>query len=153
MDDLKFGGREFVLITASTVQRDIVLGQLLDSAGVKEAIAENIADDQSMNMAIAAALMRGDRLFDLIGCSLVPVGTDPLKWTPELGHETAQFFAVLPGESNTKRVLAAGIAFVRAFFMVELLSMTVSRKYSPVPMETGQLDGGSAATSISATGG
>jgi hypothetical protein len=145
-----FGGREFKVLSSSTCRRDIELGNLLASSGVKEAIAEHILDDTAMTAAIADRLTRSTRLFEMMGCCLIPVDVDPMKWTLELKRQTMEFFEQLPGE-ELRAVLVAGVALVRAFFMVELLSTATSLKYS-MARESEQLDHASAATTSMASG-
>lgn len=152
MEAMEFGGRRFTLITAGTVERDIELGNRIDSSGVKEAILANVADEDAMNTAIAQALCSNSkRLFEIIGAAVVPEGIDQLAWTQEMMRETAAHFAKLDGR-NTQKVLVSAVALVRAFFLVELLSLATSRSFSPLP-GTEQLTGENAGTSTSGPGG
>src|ERR1700726_4573511 len=112
MEALIFEGRAFELITGSTVLRDITLGNLLDSSGVKEAVLNNLDNEDAMNAAIAVALTKTGNLFEIMGCSLVPQGVSGLTWTFAMKDETRAFFERLPGEKNTQRVLVAAVSLV-----------------------------------------
>jgi len=148
MDPLEFGGRRFELVVSGTVERDIVLSNLLDSAGMKEAIYSHLEQsEEAVNAAIANGLASSGKLFQIMGASIVPAGTAGLDWTPSLMAETAKFLASLPSEGNTRRILIAAVSLVRAFFMVELLFTATSRRFSPTPpREPESLNGASAAT-------
>jgi hypothetical protein len=153
MDPLLFGDRQFELITASTVERDITLSNLLDGAGVKEAIIQHLSDEDAMNAALTQALAGSGKLFEILGCSVMDGGfkaANPcdvhgatcnpgLHWTPAIGRQTASYLARLPAEGNTRRILIAAVALVRAFFTVELLSMATSLR-SSLPPEVAQFN-------------
>ena len=154
METIEFGGRRFSLIVGGTIERDIELGNRIDASGVKEAIFANVRDEEAMNRAIAQALCTSSkRLFEIIGAAVVPDGTDPLQWDADMMRATAQFFAKLDSK-DTQRLLVCAVAMVRAFFLVELVSMAISRKSSTLPVEVDQLSnpGASGATSTSDTG-
>jgi len=154
MDPLEFGGRRFEVMVSRTVEADIVLSNLLDAAGMEEAIFDNIEQpEDKVNAAIANGLARSGKLFQIIGAAVVPEGTPPLSWSPKLQAETAAFFASLPSEGNTRRVLVAAVSLVRAFFLVELLFTQTSRKSSQAPAtDPGSRNGANGATSSSAPG-
>ena len=150
MDPLEFGDRRFEVISSSTVEHDIVLANLLGEAGIREAIYSHLEDSEdAVNAAITSALASSGKLFQIIGAAVVPEGTHGLTWTPKLQAETAAFFAQLPSEGNTKRVLIAGVSLVRAFFMVELLFTLTSRKSLRNPTASEQLKPGVSAATTS----
>ncbi len=130
MDPLLFGDRQFELITSSTVERDITLSNLLDAAGVKEAILNNLQSEDEMNAALTQTLAGSGKLFQIIGCSVIDKGTPGLSWTPAIGAEIASYLSKLPSDGNTRRILVAAVSLVRAFFMVEQLSMATSLRSS-----------------------
>jgi|SRR5579863_274753 len=141
----------FRLMKQSTIERDIVLSNLLASSGAKQALVEALENGNDTDAAIFTAVMASGKLFEILGAALEPEGADALKWTPAVGAHTAQALKKITTPQAKRLLLTCVPALVTGFFLAGLHSATISRKSSQTPGRV-RPDTASGATSTSATG-
>lgn len=146
------GAGVFRLMTASTIERDIVLTNLLRSSGVEQAMIDALSAGREPDSDIFAAVTSSGKLFDILGAVLVPDGFDQLQWTPQQGKETAEKLRHLTAPQAKAMVLHSIVALVKACFLKGLSSLATSPNSSLDLGKVAQPVGANAATTTSATG-
>jgi hypothetical protein len=153
---LEFEGvGNYKLITASTIERDIAISNVLRSSGAHDAMLQALTAGEEPDRRIFEAISGSGKLFELLGASLVPEGVDPLTWTPAMARDTAQALKNISAPKAKQLLLLSVVELVKAFFLAELHSLVISRSSSPKATGNGAAvgpDGENAATSNSATG-
>src|SRR5579859_3716367 len=125
---LEFEGiGNYKLITASTIERDIALSNVLRSSGAHDAMLEALAAGEEPDRRIYEAVSGSGKIFDLLGASLVPEGVDPLAWSPAIARETAEALKKITAPKSKQLLLLSVVEMVKAFFLVGLHSLVISR--------------------------
>lgn len=98
------GGRKFAVLGVSTLGHDIWFRALRRTAGLVDLVqgeGERAADFVER---ILDQLAASGKTFQFLGGLLVPEGTGPEGWTPELAEDTGRFIAGLTGEKDKAQV-------------------------------------------------
>lgn len=139
----RLGGRDYVPVTQSTLEHDLHYLKLRTRAGFDhlEKIETESWDDYAVRL--LDRVVATGQILPLLGCLLIPAGTDPMSWTPELGRETAERLGRIgrPGEKDVVRALA--LSLLLDFFEHAPASLPGSRTSSadrgaPPPGSTGR---------------
>jgi len=128
---LEFEGTNYQFATRSTIERDIRLSNLLRESGVQEAMLAALTAGEDVDARIFGALTQSGKIFDILGCALVPEGVDPIYWTPALARETAEKLKKIASDAAKQLLLESVVGLVKAFFLAGLHSLATSRRSSP----------------------
>ncbi len=151
MEKFDIGGKTFQLAGEGTARHDVWVMRQIAACGLNTVIQrDNETDDEFTYRLYLTALQTGD-IFLLLGGLLVPEGTEPLKWNPEMAAKTAQFLADITdaGDKAKLRILLASA--LMPFFVGGRRSSKTSPRFSPHP-GSGQRPGTSAGSRNTATG-
>ena len=131
MAKFDIGGKTFQLAGEGTARHDMWCMRQIAACGLNTvAQRENENDDEFTYRLYLTALQTGD-IFLLLGGLLVPDGTQPLQWNPEMAAKTAQFLADLTdaGDKAKLRILLASA--LMPFFAGGRRSSKTSPRFSP----------------------
>jgi hypothetical protein len=146
------GAGTFRVVSASTIEHDIALTNLLRSSGAEKAVIDALTAGEEPDSRIFAAVTESGKLFDILAAALVPADVDPLAWTPAIAKETADKLKRVVSEQGKRVLLSSIVELVKAFFLVGLHSQMTSRNSTASGKDAGQPDGASAETTTAATG-
>lgn len=128
---LEFEGvGNYKLITASTIERDIAISNVLRSSGAHDAMLQALTAGEEPDRRIFEAISGSGQLFELLGAALVREGVDPLTWTPAMAKETAAALKAITVPKAKQLLLLSVVELVKAFFLVGLHSLVISRSFS-----------------------
>ena len=146
------GAGVFRLMTASTIERDIVLTNALRSSGVEQAMVNALSAGREPDSEIFAAVTSSGKLFDILGALLIPDGMEQLEWTAKIGQETADKLRRLTADQAKQLVIHSIVALVKACFLKGLSSLATSQNSSLDLEKVVQPAGANAAITTSAIG-
>jgi hypothetical protein len=146
------GAGIFRLMTRSTVERDIVLSNMLRSSGAEQAMRDAIIGERNPDGEIFQAVASSGKLFDILGASLAPDGMEDLEWTPACGLETSSRLKAISAAQAKILLLSCVVELIKAFFLAGLLSTATSRRSSPAQDIHPPPNGASAEITTSAIG-
>ena len=129
---MKLGGKDFVVVSQSTIEWDITLLTLVQGLGLADLVKHGGEDAEAFARRIFRALTSSPKIFDVLGCVLVPAGTDAYAWTPELQRETSTFIKRLHEPADKAAINSQIVSLVTSFFQQGLLSFTTSPMPSPL---------------------
>lgn len=130
MKKIVLGGRAFAPTGASTAEHHHATWGTIHRAGLRNVTilpGEN-ADDFTQR--VLAEAMDSGYSFLLLGCFLIPEGTDPLKWSRKLRNQTARFLSRLSTPEDIAGINAALIEHIVPFMTSGLVSLWTSGTYS-----------------------
>jgi hypothetical protein len=142
---ITLNGRQFEAVSSGTVEWDVTLYGLLQGAGLSDVTMHAGETPQRLAERIYRSLIGCGRLFEILGCVLVPAGTQGFKWTPELMQSTAEFLRHLQAPEDKEAITAQMVALVTSFFRQGLLSIRTS------PSSSGASVGAAATATATAT--
>lgn len=145
------GAGSYRLITDSTIERDIALSNLLRACGAYDAFRGALEQGGDVDSRLFEAVTVSGKLFDILGASLIPEGTDPLAWTPAIARETAEALRRITSPAAKQLLIASVVELVKAFFLAGLHSLATSRR-SSTPANPVQPASANAGITSSATG-
>lgn len=154
MEQVEIGGRVLMPMGETTAQHDAYVLRQIAACGLNVAAEQRDGEteEQFMYRLYVTAVQTGD-VFALLGALLLPEGTDPLKWTPELAKETGNFLSGLtnPDDKAKLRTLVAS-ALLPFFVSGRRPSRTSRKSLTPPAPGSGQPLTGSAAGASTAIG-
>src|SRR6266403_531754 len=128
---MKLGGREFDVVSRGTIEWDVALLTVLQGLGLADVVLGPGETAEQLAHRILKTLTSTPKLFDLLGCLLVPKGTELFDWSPELQQQTASFIKRLHGEEDKAAIKSQVVSMVTVFFQSGLLSMQTCLPSSP----------------------
>lgn len=146
------GAGTYRLVTASTIEHDIALTNLLRSSGAEKAIIDALTAGDEPDSRIFSAVTQSGKLFDIMAAALVPEGTDPLEWSPAIAKETSDKLKRVVSDKGKRVLLASIVELVKAFFLAGLHSQTTSQSYTSDGKDAGQPGSANEATMTVGTG-
>lgn len=124
---VRLGGRDFEVVSKSTIEWDVTLLTLLQGCGLADVSMHAGEDAEQLAFRVFRTLMSSGAVFEILACVLVPAGTDPYAWTPELMRETSAFIRKLHTEEDKAAIRSQIVSLVAGFFQQGLLSISTSR--------------------------
>jgi hypothetical protein len=125
---VEVGGRKFDAVSKGTMEWDVMLLRLLQGCGLADVTLHQGETAQGLAHRVFRTLLGSGAVFEILGCVLVPAGTDPLKWTPEVMATTAAFLKQLSAPDDKQAINSQIVALVTHFFQTGLLSMSTSHR-------------------------
>ena len=123
---VRLGGRDFEVVAKSTIEWDVTLLMLLQGCGLADVTMHAGEDAEGLAFRVFRTLMSSGAVFEILACVLVPSGTDPYAWTPELMRETAAFIRKLHADEDKAAIRSQIVSLVAGFFEQGLLSISTS---------------------------
>lgn len=148
-EKVTIGGRAFREIQRSTCAHDTWTVGLIRRAGLEGVSPMPGESVDDFGWRVLGTVLESGLLFELVGCFVVPDGTDDLDWTPEFAAETGRFVGNLyePGDKAEFHRLVASLLLPFVRDGIGSLSTSL-RSSAPGPGAMA----GSAGTSTTASG-
>ena len=122
---LKLGGREFDTVGETfTIEWQVTMTRLLMSCGLADVTMHAGETAEAMALRIMRTLLSSDASFEMLGCLLIPAGSDPLDWRPEHMREIATFIRRLHDPKDQEIFQTKIKELVAVFFSRGILSAT-----------------------------
>lgn len=125
--EITIEGKRFVTLQNGTFAHDIWLTRKIREAGLANIKIEDGETEDTFIDRIAKTAYESGEALSMLGGLLIPAGTDPRQWTPQLAQESAAFFGNVT-DPQSKQVLRTQIASALFYFF---LSALASSKTSP----------------------
>jgi hypothetical protein len=164
--EIEGAGKFHTITKASTIERDIVIANLLRASGAQAAFLEKVTAGLEPDTAVFEAFAASGMVFDFLGAALMPVadeaaprphwlqrltawvlqrpgaaarghGGDPLNWTPAIGAATAERLKHVTAPAGKQMLTHLVVAAATSFFMAGLHSLVTSRSSLRAMMEGG----------------
>jgi hypothetical protein len=119
---LELGGRIFHEIRSSTIEHDFKFYELARRAGLDNVTQAAGETPEQLAARLLETILASGLALELLGLLLVPEGTPPEKWTPEIMAETARFIGGLTSDEDRQTVNAAILDVMIGFFRSGLAS-------------------------------
>jgi len=131
METVVIGGRVLVPIGEATARHDAFVMRQIAACGLNVAAEQKAeeTEEQFMYRLYLTAVKNGD-VFALLGALLVPEGTEPLKWSPELAKQTGEFLANLTDPADKAKLRTLVASALLPFFVGGRRPSRTSRKSS-----------------------
>ena len=123
MQRLTLGGRQFEVIASSTIEWDVTLLNLVQACGLADVTMHAGEDPEGLARRVFRSLMASPHVFEILGCCLIPAGTDPLAWTPDMMREQAAFMRRLSTPADKDAINAHIRNIVAGFFLNAIVSV------------------------------
>lgn len=134
----KLGGREFQVISSSTIEWDVTLLNLLQGCGLADVTMMDGETAEGLALRVYRTLMSSGAVFEILGCALIPAEVKPLDWTPEVMAASAVFFRRLHTEADKALIRSQITTLVANFFVQGLLSVRTSPNFSTLQSATAE---------------
>lgn len=131
---LKLGGREFDVISSSTIEWDVTLLNLVQGCGLADVTMHAGEDAEGLARRVFRSLMGSPSVFEILGCVLVPAGTDPLAWEPQMMRDQAAFMKKLSSPADKEAINGHIRNIVAGFFLQGIVSVQTFRSASSSPV-------------------
>jgi hypothetical protein len=148
---MELGGRAFVVASEGTIEWDITLLTLLQGLGLADVVLHPGETHEQLAQRIFRTLTSTPKIFDVLGCVLIPQGVDPFTWSPEMQRETATHLKRLHAKIDKDAINSQIVSMVTSFFVQGLLSIQTFRT-SLDPEDVEQLNGATAETTTTGIG-
>lgn len=125
--EITIEGKRFVTLQNGTFAHDIWLTRKIREAGLANIKIEDGETEDAFIDRIAKAAYESGEALQMLGGLLIPAGTDPRQWTPQMAQQLAEFFGNVT-DPQSKQVLRTQIASALFYFF---LSALASSKTSP----------------------
>jgi hypothetical protein len=132
---LQLGGREFEVISSGTIEWDVTLLNLLQGSGLADVTMHAGEDAEGLAFRVYRSLVASGAVFEVLGCVLIPAGSDPLEWRPIDMRQTADFIRKLHTPEDKAAVKSQITSLVASFFQHGLLSVRTFPTSSPRPRD------------------
>jgi hypothetical protein len=126
----KLGGREFHVISSSTIEWDVTLLNLLQGCGLADVAMHAGESAEGLALRVYRTLMSSGAVFEILGCVMLPADVKALDWTPEIMAASSAFFRRLHTEEDKAFIKTQITSLVANFFIQGLLSVRTSPNYS-----------------------
>lgn len=120
---LKLGGREFDVISSSTIEWDVTLLNLVQGCGLADVTMHAGEDAEGLARRVFRSLMGSPAVFEILGCVLIPAGEDPLTWEPAMMREQATFIRKLSSAEDKAAINQHIRNIVAGFFLQGIVSV------------------------------
>ena len=130
---MKLGGREFDVIASGTIEWDVTLLNLLSSCGLADVTMHAGETAEGLALRVYRTLMSSGSVFEILGCVLIPHGSDPFKWAPEQMRQISAFLKTLHTKDDKDEIKSQINSLVAAFFRQGLLSVRIFPNSSILP--------------------
>ena len=130
---MKLGGREFDVIASGTIEWDVTLLNLLQACGLADVTMFAGETAEGLAFRVYRTLMSSGSVFEILGCVLIPGGSDPFKWTPEMMKQTSAFLRTLHAKDDKDEIKSRINSLVAGFFQQGLLSVRTFPNSSMLP--------------------
>jgi len=128
---IKLGGRSFVQMTKdSTVQHDLWLMQRSTEAGLAGAQIWSGETPEAFAQRLLEMAIKSGVALELLGGLLVPEGTLPEQWTPEMAAETTLHLGRISVAEEKQAIYRLILTLLIDFFAAGLISSVRSRSSS-----------------------
>ena len=127
---LKLGGREFDVIGEGTIEWDVTLLNLLQGCGLADVTLHIGESAEDLALRVYRTLMSSGAVFEILGCVLIPGGSNPFEWTPALMAQSAKFLRGLHEKADKDEIKSQINSLVASFFRQGLLSVRTFTSYS-----------------------
>lgn len=134
---LKLGGREFDVISSSTIEWDVTLLNLVQGCGLADVTMHAGEDAEGLAKRVFRSLMGSPSVFEILGCVLIPAGTDPLAWEPQMMREQANFLRKLSTPEDKAAINQHIRNIVAGFFLQGIVSVRTFPTASSSPNGAG----------------
>lgn len=124
------GGREFVVTTESTIAQDLWAMRLIEVSGLNRPTMLRGEDPEAFARRIVAEAVGRIDVCELLGAILIPAGTTPEDWTPQVARETAAHIAGLR-DPEAKAVVTSLVASLMFDFFAKGLATCEISSSSP----------------------
>ena len=120
---LKLGGREFDVISSSTIEWDVMLLNLVQGCGLADVTMHVGEDAEGLAHRVFRSLMSSPAVFEILGCVLIPAGTNPIDWRPEMMRDQADFIRHLWEPADRAAINSHIRNIVAGFFLQGIVSV------------------------------
>lgn len=127
---ITLGGRQWQLITESTLENDVFKREQLIDSGLASLYMKVGETEDQFARRIDNELVKGGRMFGVLASVLMPAEISAGDWTPATAEETAAFLRKLtiPAEKEAARIMGRGI--ITAFLTAGLVLQQIIPKSS-----------------------
>lgn len=136
---LKLGGREFDVIDSSTIEWDVTLLNLVQGCGLADVTMHVGEDAEGLARRVFRSLMGSPSVFEILGCVLIPAGTNPTSWRPEMMREQAEFIRHLSTPEDKAAINSHIRNIVAGFFLQGIVSVRTLPNVSNLLKGAGEL--------------
>jgi hypothetical protein len=130
---LKLGGREFDVISSSTIEWDVTLLNLVQGCGLADVTMHIGEDAEGLAHRVFRSLMSSPSVFEILGCVLIPAGTNPIEWRPEMMRAQAEFIRHLSSAEDKAAINSHIRNIVAGFFLQGIVSVRTLPNVSMLP--------------------
>lgn len=127
---VSIGDRTFVPIQEGTLRQDLRYMELVSQLGLQSLYKRPEETAEEYAMRLLGEIVAAGTVLEILGTLLVPAGTDPEKWTPQMAKETAAYFGSLTKPEDKAAVHAQVLTLLLDFFERGMVSLKTSRKSS-----------------------
>jgi hypothetical protein len=139
---LKLGGREFDVIASSTIEWDVTLLNLVQGCGLADVTMHIGEDAEGLAHRVFRSLMSSPSVFEILGCVLIPAGTNPIDWRPEMMRYQAEFIRHLSSAQDKAAINSHIRNIVAGFFLQGIVSVRTLPNVSMLQNGAGELPSG-----------
>lgn len=125
----KIGGIAYREINETTMEMDAAILREVRSLGMEKFEKAESESGQEFLERILLELIEGGQAFGLLGCFLVPEGTE---WTAKVARQTADIFRGITDANDKAQLRSALIPYLFSFFAIGLASAATSQRFSAV---------------------
>lgn len=121
-------GQQFKAVTNASLEHDIYTMQQVHRCGAENVImgADETAPEYVHRVLLSVTA--DGRVFDLLGCLLMPAELATSHWTAELAHATGRTFATVTTPEDKRTVHGQIVEALSGFFERGLLSLRTFQK-------------------------
>jgi hypothetical protein len=136
---LKLGGREFDVIESSTIEWDVTLLNLVQGCGLADVTMHVGEDAEGLARRVFRSLMGSPSVFEILGCVLIPAGTNPIDWRPQMMRDQAEFIRHLSTPEDKAAINSHIRNIVAGFFLQGIVSVRTLPNASMLQNGAGEL--------------
>jgi hypothetical protein len=136
---LKLGGREFDVIDSSTIEWDVTLLNLVQGCGLSDVTMHAGETAEGLAHRVFRSLMSSPAVFEILGCVLIPSGTNPIEWRPEMMRAQAEFIRHLSTPEDKAAINSHIRNIVAGFFLQGIVSVRTLPNVSMLLNGAGEL--------------
>jgi hypothetical protein len=136
---LKLGGREFDVIHSSTIEWDVTLLNLVQGCGLADVTMHVGEDAEGLAHRVFRSLMSSPAVFEILGCVLIPAGTNPIDWRPQMMRDQAEFIRHLSAPEDKAAINGHIRNIVAGFFLQGIVSVRTLPNVSALQNGAGKL--------------
>lgn len=136
---LKLGGRTFAAAKHTTLAQDQHVQAAVAASGLFQLEREKGETPLEYATRLTATVVASGKAIRIVAGLLVPEGTEPGQWSPEMAADVERHLSGLTDPEDKRQFNAQLSSLVAGFFAAGLQSLTTSPRYSAPPgAESGQ---------------